>query len=174
MSTEQQQPRQGFTQASGRPPTSIDSDPNTESPAGYDELIRHFGEAMRRVAKLEAQVEKLTQQLGDPMASKDASSEDIPGAQAQSRQRLLGRIEELEAHLADTPPSPQPKPHEDTAQRDDEIAHLRLQLANLSQKLSRAEDDLKIFRGEPVRRRSRGRRSSSTPWWKFWHRRQSG
>ena len=111
--------------------------------AAYDLLLRQYGEAMLRIGRLEAQVERLTLQLQDD--TEDQHSGDGPQPDAP------------ETGVTKGPPAP--------AQPDnDELRQVRVQLTAMAGRLARTEEELEKARGSRPRRRrgSGGRR----PWWK--------
>ena len=128
------------------------------------ELVRHYGEAMLRVGQLEAQVERLTEQLRGTAMPEEPRNLASLAAKAEPLQDLgAGSTEAPSAAPSNGGSTPDESGNAVEDGREDELRQLRVQISNLSGQLARTTDELDHLKGRLVRRRNTKERG--LPWW---------
>ena len=124
----------------------------------YADLLRVYGEAMLRIGKLETKVDQLMELIAQGSNPGEGVLPEPKGLKP-----LEERLEALHNLVSDPGGQPGPAPERE---RDAELGQMRLQIANLANQLTRAQQHLK----ETRENRSRGRRRQQNPSKPLWRR----
>ena len=130
-----------------------------ESP-DFNAVLRHYGEAMLRLGKLEARAEDIIRQQRDE-AGKGGSAIGPTLDQVSNRHKdVTERVDALEALVAQTSPlmetnasHGQAAVQKEHRQDDGEVRQLRLLNGNLTHRLTRTETLLQEIKGEKAPRK---------------------
>ena len=147
----------------GRPSQIVQQD----SP-DFNAVLRHYGEAMLRLGKLEARAEDLIRQQNHDANKGDSTSGPTLDQVSNGHRDVTERAEALEAVVTQSSPSMetiaspgrQPAPPNEHGQDSGEVRQLRLLNGNLAHRLAQTETLLEGTRGD------RGHRRRPKPLWK--------
>ena len=131
-----------------------------ESP-DFSAVLRHYGEAMLRLGKLEARAEDIIARQRHGAGKGDSTSGPTLDQVSNGHRDVTERVEALEELVAQPSPSVettasagrQAAPQNEYRQYDTEVRQLRLLNGNLSHRLSQTETLLQEIRGDTSRRK---------------------